>query len=110
MPTDRIDIHFAVGNRSEIDRKLREIIATEKSDEVTMSEFLKEIIIEYFEDKRKDSKEISEAEKVRREFDARFRQLEEKIKSGRVVESPNSSNSSRQNEVKEKVKALIDTF
>lgn len=110
MPTDRIDIHFAVGNRSEIDRKLREIIATEKSDEVTMSEFLKEIIIEYFEDKRKASKEISEAEKVRREFDIRFKQLEERIKSGRVVEGRNPSNSSRQNEVKEKVKALIDTF
>jgi hypothetical protein len=79
---DVLDIHFIAGNRSELDLKFKAVVATEKSPDETMSDFIKRSVIERFGTGQNQQQESLAAEKVRQELLARIQELEEKIQTG----------------------------
>jgi hypothetical protein len=82
---DRLDIHFTVGNRSELDLKFRAVVAAEKLPEETMSDFVKQSIVAGFEAKEKQQEEISAAEKVRQELMEEIRELRTIVDRGGTI-------------------------
>ena len=96
------------------------VMAT-RPPEVIKSDFIKQAVVEWYESKQQRQEEISEAEKVRRDLEAKIRRLEELIRSGVgvVVETAVAGEGEEENgkmdeakarEAEEKVKALTDAF
>lgn len=115
-----LDIHFRVGTRSELDRRFRQAIEG-KLPEQNMSNFVKTAVAEWYESKQRRQEEISEAERVRRDLEAKIRRLEGMIRSGTgvAIESAVAGEGEEENgkmdeakarEAEEKVKALTDAF
>jgi hypothetical protein len=110
-----LDIHFRVGTRSELDRRFRQAIEG-KLPEQNMSNFVKTAVAEWYESKQRRQEEISEAERVRRDLEAKIRRLEGMIRSGAgvVIETAAAGGEPddeiKISEVEEKVKALMDVF
>lgn len=110
MNSKRFDIHFAVGSRSELDLKFRAVLEREKPEDMNISDFMKTTVVGYYEEKWRRENEVSAVEKVRRDFELRLKQLEDRIGSGIVVTPPPIDNE-KQRVVQSKVKALmVDGF
>jgi hypothetical protein len=81
-----LDIHFTAGNRSELDRKFRAIVAAEKTADETMSDFIKRTIVYWYEFGKENQNEASAVERVRQELMGEIRELRDMIDQGIVVQ------------------------
>lgn len=114
------DFHFRAGVRQNLDIQFLRVMAT-RPPEVIKSDFIKQAVVEWYETKQQRQEQVSEAEKVKRELEAKIRRLEEMIRSGAgvVIESAVAGEGEEENgkmdeakarEAEEKVKALTDAF
>lgn len=116
------DFHFRAGVRQNLDIQFLRVMAT-RPPEVIKSDFIKQAVVDWFESKQQRQEEISEAEKVKRELEAKIRRLEGMIRSGVgagvVIESAAASEEEKRKvevdevkakEAEAKVKALTDVF
>jgi len=95
--SDVLDVHFIVGNRSELDHKFRTVVAGEKSPDETMSDFIKHAVVERYEANEKQQQESSAVEKVRQDLMERIQKLEEQIRAGYT---PRENSISEQKDIK----------
>lgn len=109
------DFHFRAGVRQNLDIQFLRVMAT-RPPEVIKSDFIKQAVVEWYETKQQRQEQVSEAEKVKRELEAKIRRLEEMIRSGAgvVIETAAAGGEPddeiKISEVEEKVKALMDVF
>ena len=112
------DFHFRAGLRQSLDIQFLRAMAT-RPPEVTKSDFIKQAVVEWYETKQQRQEQVSEAEKVKRELEAKIRRLEQMIRSGAgvVIESATAGeeengkmDEAKAKEAEEKVMALTDVF
>lgn len=84
VASNLLDIHFTAGNRSVLDLKFRAVVAAQKSEDETMSDFIKRAVIERFDVEENQQQEISAAQKVRQELMERISNLEGRIQAGYI--------------------------
>lgn len=117
-PLQPEDFHFRAGVRQNLDIQFLRVMAT-RPPEVIKSDFIKQAVVEWYESKRQRQEEISEAERVRRDLEAKIRRLEGLIQSGAGVIPESAATGEGKKgtidelkirEADEKVKALTDAF
>lgn len=114
------DFHFRAGVRQSLDIQFLRAMAT-RPPEVTKSDFIKQAVVEWYETKQQRQEQVSEAEKVKRELEAKIRRLEQMIRSGAGVAIESAAvgegkkertemDEAKAREAEEKVRALTDAF
>jgi len=128
LKLERLDIHFTAGTRSELDLKFRAVIETQKPIEITMSDWIKLVVVAWGDanlQRVADRNEVSEAEKVRDELSLKIQRLEDLILSGGIVVKQSAAvteqngqggpggqgdDPERKRETESKVKSLTDAW